>query len=32
VRRGGPKRPAVLRVGDLTLDPAMRAVHREPLL
>ncbi|MCW2813987.1 MAG: DNA-binding response regulator [Nocardioides sp.] len=28
VRRGGIERPAVLRVGDLTLDPATREVRR----
>jgi two-component system OmpR family response regulator len=28
VRRGRPKRPAVLRVGSLRLDPARREVHR----
>jgi two-component system OmpR family response regulator len=28
VRRGGPQRPAVLRVDDLTLDPAVRGVRR----
>ncbi|HET6832158.1 MAG TPA: response regulator transcription factor [Solirubrobacterales bacterium] len=27
-RRGAPERPAVLRVGDLTLDPAARQVQR----
>jgi two-component system OmpR family response regulator len=27
-RRGAPERPVVLAVGDLTLDPARRAVHR----
>jgi DNA-binding response OmpR family regulator len=29
LRRGAPDRPAVLSAGDLTLDPATRAVHRE---
>jgi two-component system, OmpR family, response regulator len=29
VRRGAPGRPAVLRVGDLTLDPAARRVTRD---
>jgi DNA-binding response OmpR family regulator len=29
LRRGAPDRPAVLTAGDLTLDPATRAVHRE---
>jgi DNA-binding response OmpR family regulator len=29
LRRGAPDRPAVLAAGDLTLDPATRAVHRE---
>lgn len=28
VRRGGVERPAVLRAGDLVLDPATREVHR----
>ena len=28
VRRGGPERPATLRVGDLTVDPATRRVAR----
>jgi two-component system, OmpR family, response regulator len=28
IRRGGSERPAVLRVGDLTLDPARHEVHR----
>jgi len=28
LRRGGAARPAVLAVGDLTLDPATRSVHR----
>jgi two-component system OmpR family response regulator len=28
IRRGGPVRPAVLAAGDLTLDPASRAVRR----
>jgi two-component system OmpR family response regulator len=28
VRRGAPERPAVLRVGDLSLDPATRRVER----
>ncbi|MCB0939202.1 MAG: response regulator transcription factor [Mycobacterium sp.] len=28
MRRGAPERPAVLGVGDLTLDPARRVVHR----
>ena len=28
VRRGAPERPAVLSVGNLTLDPARRDVHR----
>jgi two-component system OmpR family response regulator len=28
VRRGAPERPTVLRVGDLTLDPATRLVRR----
>lgn len=28
VRRGAPKRPAVLTAGDLTMDPASRQVHR----
>ena len=28
LRRGGSPRPAVLRVGDLTLDPASREVYR----
>jgi DNA-binding response OmpR family regulator len=28
LRRGAPERPTVLRVGDLTLDPASRAVRR----
>ena len=27
-RRGAPERPALLRVGDLTLDPARHRVHR----
>nr|WP_091026516.1 response regulator transcription factor [Nocardioides szechwanensis] len=27
VRRGAPERPTVLKVGDLTLDPATRMVH-----
>jgi two-component system OmpR family response regulator len=29
VRRGAPERPAALRVGDLTLDPAARRVTRD---
>jgi DNA-binding response OmpR family regulator len=29
LRRGAPDRPAVLTAGDLTLDPATRAVHRD---
>ena len=29
LRRGAPDRPAVLAAGDLTLDPATRAVHRD---
>jgi len=29
LRRGAPDRPAVLAAGDLTLDPASRAVHRD---
>jgi DNA-binding response OmpR family regulator len=29
LRRGAPERPAVLRAGDLSLDPATRAVHRD---
>jgi DNA-binding response OmpR family regulator len=29
LRRGAPERPAVLSVGDLTLDPASRQVHRD---
>jgi two-component system OmpR family response regulator len=29
VRRGGRERPSVLRVGDITLDPAAHAVWRE---
>jgi two-component system OmpR family response regulator len=29
VRRGRPERPTVLRVGDLTLDPARREVRRD---
>jgi two-component system OmpR family response regulator len=29
VRRGEPERPSVLRVGDLSLDPAAREVRRE---
>ena len=29
LRRGAPERPAVLAAGDLTLDPATRAVHRD---
>ena len=28
MRRGAPKRPAVLTVGDLSVDPARRVVHR----
>lgn len=28
LRRGAPERPVVLAAGDLTLDPATRAVHR----
>ncbi|MCC3771079.1 response regulator transcription factor [Streptomyces sp. UNOC14_S4] len=28
VRRGGPERPVVLRVGDLHIDPGTRACHR----
>ncbi|TDU02480.1 DNA-binding response OmpR family regulator [Streptomyces sp. 846.5] len=28
LRRGAPPRPALLQAGDLTLDPATRAVHR----
>lgn len=28
IRRGAPERPTVLAVGDLTLDPATRTVHR----
>ncbi|RLU99243.1 DNA-binding response regulator [Streptomyces griseocarneus] len=28
VRRGGPERPVVLRVGDLRIDPGTRACHR----
>ncbi|MGV8972889.1 MAG: response regulator transcription factor [Rhodoglobus sp.] len=28
VRRGAPQRPVVLRVGDLTLEPSRRRVHR----
>src|ERR671935_246690 len=28
LRRGAPERPAVLTVGDLTLDPATRLVRR----
>jgi DNA-binding response OmpR family regulator len=30
IRRGAPDRPAVLTAGDLTLDPATRAVQRGP--
>jgi two-component system, OmpR family, response regulator len=29
IRRGGPQRPAVLRAGDLSLDPARRVVERD---
>jgi DNA-binding response OmpR family regulator len=29
LRRGAPDRPAVLAAGDLSLDPATRAVHRD---